>query len=211
MKHKKYNFIALLIIGLFGIVLFYVGTDGFTAFTTETARVNELKSEQPSFPNVTLEDSKEREYAFSEFAGSYVFITFVYTACTDVCPELELNMAQVYDALPEEYVGEDINFLTISFDPERDDPETLETYRSYFGSDGETWRMARINDEEELDDLLRAFGVIVIPDGEGDFAHNSAFYLVDPDGYLVDVMDDQDIIGAVKTVEAVLNGKGEQG
>lgn len=98
-------------------------------------------------------------------------------------------MSQVYELLPSEYIGKDIIFLSISFDPGKDDPATLNKYKDLFGSDGETWRMARIPDQEQLDTLLKKFGVIVIPDGNGNFAHNSAFYLLDRQGALVDVMD----------------------
>lgn len=199
------NFIAIVIVSILGFILLFVQTDGFTAFTAETARVNKLVEEQPAFPNITLEDSKERVYSFSEFENKYVAITFVYTACTDVCPQLEMNFAQVYDGIPSKYIEEDIVFLTISFDPERDDPETLERYRMFFGSDGDTWRMARISDQEELNSLLDEFGVIVIPDGEGDFAHNSAFYLVDRDGKLVEVMDYTKIPEAIDTVVSILD------
>lgn len=199
------NFTAIIIICVLGFLLFFVQTDGFTAFTAEAARVNKLIKEQPAFPDVTLEDSKGRIYSFSEFEDKFVVITFVYTACTDVCPQLELNFAQVYDGIPSKYIDEDIVFLTISFDPERDDPETLERYRMFFGSDGDTWRMARINEQDELRSLLDEFGVIVIPDGEGEFAHNSAFYLVDRTGKLVEVMDYTEIEEATKTVVSILN------
>ena len=199
--------LSIIIILVFGFLIFFVSTDGFQAFTAETARTKELIEEKPQFPNVTLEDSKEREYSFSEFSGKYVFITFIYTACTDVCPELELNMAQVYERIPEHYIGEDIVFLSISFDPERDTPETLEKYRSYFNSDGETWRMARIPDESELKNLLDEFGVVVIPDDSGNFTHNSAFYLVDPQGTLVEVMDYKKIEEAANKVTAILEKK----
>src|SRR5690625_131507 len=199
------NFTAIVIVSVVGILLFYIQTDGFTAFTAETVRVNKLKEEQPAFPNVQLEDSKDRIYSFSEFEDKYVAITFVYTACTDVCPQLEMNFAQLYDGIPEKYIEEDIVFLTISFDPERDDPETLERYRMFFGSDGDSWRMARINDQQELNSLLSEFGVVVIPDGEGDFAHNSAFYLVDREGKLVEVMDYTMIPEAIETVVSILD------
>ena len=199
------NVIAIVVVSILGLLLFFLQTDGFTAFTAETARVNKLIEEQPAFPDVTLEDSKERVYSFSEFEDKYVAITFVYTACTDVCPQLEMNFAQVYDGIPSKYIEDDIIFLTISFDPERDDPETLERYRMFFGSDGDTWRMARINEQDELRSLLDEFGVIVIPDGEGDFAHNSAFYLVNRDGKLVEVMDYMEIEEATKTVVSILD------
>lgn len=189
MMKKKHSLIAMTVVICFGFVLFFVGTDGFTAFTAETARVNQLIEEQPLFPEVVLEDSQGRIYPISELRGKNLFITFIYTACTTVCLELEQNMAEVYAQIPEQYIGEDVMFLSISFDPERDDPARLNMYKDYFNSDGETWRMARITDEAELNSLLEAFGVIVIPLDDGHFAHNSAFYVVDREGYLIDVMD----------------------
>ncbi|MFJ7724966.1 SCO family protein [Neobacillus sp. NPDC097160] len=203
-KNWHTTFACLLVI-LFGGALFFFGTDGFQAFTAETARVNKLIDDKPKFPDVTFEDSKGRNYSISEFKGKYVFITFLYTSCTTVCPQLEMNMSRVYDKIPSKYIGKDIVFLSISFDPERDDPATLEKYRSYFNSDGETWRMARIKNKAELDSLLKAFGVIVIPDENGNFAHNSAFYLVDKKGSLINVMDYKKIDEADHTVTSILD------
>lgn len=207
MKNKQYNSIAIFVVLLFGAILFYIGTDGFTAYTVETARVNKLMKENPVFPEVTLEDSKERVYSFSEFEGKYVMLTFIYTACSDVCPQLEFNLAEVYKQIPPKYIGKDIVFLSISFDPENDNPATLEKYRYYFDSDGETWRMARISDQRELEGLLKEFGVTVIPDENGNFQHNSAFYLVDPNGILVEVMDYEKIEIAANKVNSILDSK----
>ncbi|MFG6117683.1 SCO family protein [Thalassobacillus sp. B23F22_16] len=208
MVNKK--LLAYLLVAVFGLVLFYFGTDGFTAYTSEAARVNQLKEEKPEFPEVTLEDHAERVYPFSEFEGKYVFITFFYTMCGTVCPELEKNMKQVYEMLPEDGLEDDIQFLSISFDPERDTPEVLDTYREWLESDGEMWRMARIPDQQELDELLDRFGVTVIPDEYGNFAHNSAFYLVDPEGRLVEVMDYQETREAAATVMDRMEGGGEK-
>lgn len=206
---KNKQVIASIFVCLFGLVLLFIGTDGFTAFTAETARTNKLISTQPQLPVATLQDSKEREYDFSEFKGKYVMMTFIYTSCATVCPQLEANLAEVYEAVPEHYLGEDIVFLSVSFDPERDTPEILDKYRTYFGSDGDRWRMARIADENELNTVLNDLDIIVIPDGEGDFAHNVAFYLVDREGYLIDVMDFQDIEGAQKKVIRLLEDSRE--
>ncbi|MEH6989629.1 SCO family protein [Cytobacillus firmus] len=207
---KNRTALSSLLVLMFGIVLFYIGTDGFQAFTAETARVNQLMDEKPQFPDVMLEDNNGRTYSFSEFEGKYVFITFLYTSCGTVCPELEVNMSEVYKRIPEEYIGHDIQFLSISFDPERDDPKTLDTYRKAFGSDGETWRMARIPDKNELGSLLDRFGVIVIPDEYGNFAHNSAFYLVNPKGQLIEVMDYTLIEEAADRVTEILRSGREE-
>lgn len=206
MKNKRHNLLATIIVLLFGFALFYVGTDQFSAFTAETARVNKLVEEKPQFPDVTFEDSKGRNYSISEFEGKYVFITFIYSMCNTVCIDLERNMDEVYELIPEEYMGKDIQFLSISFDPERDDPERLDVYKNLFtNSDGELWRMARIKDQKELQYLLDKFGVIVIPDEYGNFAHNSAFYLIDRQGTLSEVLDYKKIDEAAKTVISILD------
>lgn len=202
--HQKIAFLAVLV---FGVMLFYVGTDGFKAYTAETARVNQLIEEKPKFPEVTLEDSEMREYPFSEFKDRYVLITFFYSSCTTVCFELEMNMSEVFKSLPSKFMDEEIVFLSISFDPERDYPERLDEYKDYFDSDGDTWRMARINDADELKSLLDEFGVIVIPDDYGNIAHNSAFYLVDKEGGLIDVMDYTKVDEATEKVISVLEAE----
>ncbi len=202
-----YNTLSLFLVLIFGCALFYIGTDGFSSVTAETARVNKLMENKPQFPDVTLEDSNSQTYSISEFKGKYVLITFIYTSCTTVCPQLEMNMSEVYDLLPSKYIGEEIMFLSISFDPTKDDPATLDKYKDYFNSDGETWRMARISNQAELSALLEAFGVIVIPDTNGNFTHNSAFYLVDPKGSLVDVMDYTEINEAAQKIVRVLENE----
>lgn len=204
MSSKKRLYISTTIVLLFGFLLIFFGTNGFQAFTAEKARTYKLIEKQPAFPNVTLEDSKERIYEFDEFKDKYVFITFIYTACTDVCPQLEINMFEVYEQIPDQYIGEDIVFLSISFDPENDTPEVLDKYRTFFQSDGESWRMARINDEHELQQLLDEFGVIVIPEEDGHFQHNVAFYLVDRDGMLMDVLDFDAIDEAADKINTIL-------
>ncbi len=209
MKKNRDNTIAIIVVLLFGCILFYVGTDGFRAFTAETARVNQLMKDQPQFPDVTFEDSNAQIYPFSKFENKYVFITFMYTTCPTVCWQLEANMAEVYERIPEQFFEEDIVFLSISFDTETDNPATLDRYKDYFNSDGKTWRMARIPNQSELNSLLNEFGVIVIPDEYGNFAHNSAFYLVDRQGTLIDVMDYTKPEQATNTVISILeNDKG---
>ncbi|WP_175987714.1 SCO family protein [Bacillus sp. Marseille-Q1617] len=198
------NLLSTTIVLLFGFGLFFSGTDGFKAFTAEEARLLKLQEEKPEVPDLVLEDSKGSSYTWDEFRGKYVFITFFYTACTTVCPQLETNMAKVYEHVPRESLGEDIVFLSISFAPDQDTPAALTKYKAYFGSDGEKWRMARITEEGELNALLEAFGVIVIPDNNGNFTHNSAFYLVNREGRLQEVLDYRDIDGAAAVVDSYL-------
>jgi len=209
MFKNRQQFISIAVVLVFGIGLFYVGTDGFRAFTAETARMNQLIAKQPTLPLVTLEDSFSEQYSFDEFSGKYLLMTFIYTACTTVCPELERNAADIFEQVPDQYLGEDIVFLSVSFDTERDTPEILSRYGESLGIGQESWRIARVPNDDELNGLLDELGVIAIPDGQGDYQHNVAFYLIDPEGYLIDVMDYQDIDGATERVLDVLQAKKE--
>ena len=49
--------------------------------------------------------------------------------------------------------------------------------------------VARVADPAELEALLDAFAVVVLPDGVGGFVHNAAIYRVDVEGRLVRVYD----------------------
>lgn len=207
--HKLgHNTIAVAIVILFGAILFYTGTDGFNAFTTRSANEFKLMQSKLALPAVTLEDSQGREFRLDQFAkGKYVFLSFMYTSCGTVCPEIEMNMAKVYQLIPDMYINKEIVFLSISFDPVKDDPKILDQYRTYFGSDGETWRMARITDPTELNLLLEKLKVTVIPDGKGDFTHSTPFYLVGKDGRLLKVMDYTKVDEAADTIVSYLDEK----
>jgi protein SCO1 len=93
MNKRLHNLLLIIFSLVISFILFFIGTNGFQAFTAESARVYRLMEEKPLFPDVTLEDSKERTYPFTMFQGKYVLLTFIYTACTDVCPRLEMNLA----------------------------------------------------------------------------------------------------------------------
>ncbi|CAG7648044.1 hypothetical protein PAESOLCIP111_05517 [Paenibacillus solanacearum] len=209
MTQPRRSVLAIFIVLIFGLILLGVGTDGFSTFTAEAARIKKLVQDKPLFPDVRFRDSNWREYSISEFEGKYVFITFLYTSCTSVCPLLEMNMAKVYSLIPPEYLGKEIVFLSISFDPDRDDPAKMKEYGVHFNSDGETWRFATIPDRKQLDSLLQTLGVIVIPDGYGNLAHNSAFYLLDRQGVLTDVMDYRKPDEAAHKVTSLLGGERE--
>lgn len=180
---------ASFIVVFLGVLLFAFGTNGFRAYTAEAARTIALNNKRPAFPDIALQDSTGRHFSLSELSGKYVLVTFVYTSCGTVCPQLEMNLLEIFNRLPRETIGRDIVFLSISFDTDRDTPEALEAYRHHFSKDRDNWRMARVPERDELNELLNTFGVIVIPGSNGDFAHNGAFYLIDRQGRLAEIMD----------------------
>ena len=103
-----------------------------------------------------------------------------------------------------ERYGDDLVFLSMSFDTERDTVEVLDRYAGYFDADGESWRMLRVPDDDDLQEILSMYEVTVIPEGDTDYQHNTSFYLIEPDGRLGEVLDYREVDDAAETiVEAV--------
>lgn len=195
---KEWLYRTILII--FGLLFLMLATDGYTTFTIEGKRLNELREAPPQIPNITVQDNQDRTYHFDEFEGKYMFMTFIYTNCSTVCPQMEVNMQEVFETLDMEKYKDDLVFLSISFDTERDTVEVLNRYADYFNVDGEYWRMLRVPDDEDLETLLDMYGVTVIPEGDADFQHNTSFYLIKPDGQLLDALSYREPQEAVQTI-----------
>ncbi len=164
-------------------------TDGFRAFTAEAARREQvLRSAQP-VPRAALEDQDGRRFTLDEYRGRRVAVEFIYTRCASVCRSLGAAFRQIRDAVPEQRLGSEFALLSLSFDPAHDDPAALKAWAAAHGADGEAWRVARAPDPATLGAILKAFGVVVIPDGLGGYEHNAAIHLLDGSGRLVRISD----------------------
>jgi protein SCO1/2 len=110
------------------------------------------------------------------------FIFFGYTHCPDVCPATLSVLNSVAHKLGD--LDEDIRFVFLSVDPERDTPEQLAQFVSYFNGDfiGVTGTPAGI------EQITRQLGVLHIraPAEEGASSylvdHSASVFLFDPDG-----------------------------
>lgn len=50
---------------------------------------------------------------------------------------------QIRDLIPQESLGRDFMLLSISFDPEHDDPSSMKEYGETYDADGDIWRIGR--------------------------------------------------------------------
>ena len=56
-------------------------------------------------------------------------------------------------------------------------------------ADPVVWQLARVPDIAQNALLLHRLGVVVVPDGRGDYEHNAALLVVDDQGRLVRIFD----------------------
>lgn len=94
-----------------------------------TFRGTEFAGEK-SAPNFTLTGANGQPVSLSDFRDKVVVLYFGYTFCPDVCPTTLSDMKQVMQMLGNK--ADDVQFIMISVDPERDSPEKLAEYVANF-------------------------------------------------------------------------------
>ena len=180
--------VASLVVCAVGGAWLWRGTDGFRALTSEQARRIDIARRPRPVPVVPLEDQDGRPFLLGDYRGRAVVVDFVYTQCQSVCPLLSAGFQRLDREDRERPAANRLQLVTISFDPARDTPARLREYAARYGADGKRWRFARVRDARDLKPLLDAFGITVILDGDGDFQHNAAVHILNPDGKLARVL-----------------------
>jgi protein SCO1/2 len=180
---------ATALVCVLGTGVLWWGTDGLSAFTAESARRADILRTPRPLPAAVLEDQDGRVFKLDDYRGRLLAVEFIYTRCTTICRSLGMAFRQIRDRMPPAALGRDVVLLSISFDPQRDDPASLKAYGRTYGADGEHWRLARVRDPAQLQALLEAFGIVVIADRFGGFEHNAAIHLVGRDGRLAEISD----------------------
>ena len=137
-------------------------------------------------PRYLMTDQNGRTVSNGDFVGRYQLISFGYTSCPDVCPMTLAVSTRTMELLGAE--AESVQPIFISVDPERDTPEVLKKYLSYFhpsliglsGTPSSTRRIA---------ELFRA-RYERVPSEDGDpmrytMDHTASHYLLGPDGEFI--------------------------
>lgn len=191
-----------------GLAVAYAVTDGFQAYTLESARrLNALRSPRP-VPDLALDLADGGRVRLSGMPGRVLLVDFVYTNCPTKCTALGSVYSALQQRLATEIAAGKVRLLSITFDPARDGPGELRAYRARYSPDPAGWDLGRPVGADELRSGLTAFGVVVIPDGMGGYAHNAAVHVVGPEGRLVAILDPVDIDGIVKVARETIDRTG---
>jgi len=126
--------------------------------------------------------SADGPVALQDFRGKVVLIYFGYTHCPDACPMTMANWASAFKRLTEEERAQ-VRGLLVSVDPERDTPETLKEYATFFHPD----IIGVTGTRDELRDIAWLFRSDFVIEKEGEsedyeVAHMSFVYVIDPQG-----------------------------
>jgi protein SCO1 len=81
-------------------------------------------------PDFSIRASDGGELILSHYRGKVVLLSFGYTACTAVCPVTLAVLAQAHKKLGA--LGDNLQVVYVTVDPERDDAERMHKYLSAF-------------------------------------------------------------------------------
>ena len=156
------------------------------AFWFAVARPVKVLPRIAPLPAFTLEDQYGLPINASDLLGRTVFINFSYTRCGEDCAAQREQLVALREHLRAEgRLGSEVLLLTISFDPERDTREALQTYAAQLAAERRSWRFAT-GDPAELKALIGGelgfyYGQ---PDANGRIKHDQRVILVDSNGVI---------------------------
>jgi protein SCO1 len=195
---------ASVCVALAGVLVAHAATDGFEAYTAESARRLKALRSPAAVPAPALELTDGSRAGFDTIAAPVLLVDFIYTRCETYCSVLGAVFMQLQQRLCAEIGAGQVRLVSISFDPQHDDPAALAAYRARHRGDPAAWELGRPSSGTDLQGLLDAFGVVVIRDELGGYAHNAAVHVVDPERKLVAIHDPGDMDLVVASVRKLL-------
>ena len=142
--------------------------------------------------NYKLIDQDSSVFNFpKDLKGKNVIISYLFTNCPDICPLTTHNIILIKEQLDKEGIT-DVEYVEISFDPERDSPSLLKNHAKERGIKSNSWHFLTGN-KKVIFDLLDELNVRAMPGdttitSKGDtiyyFIHSDRISLIDKQGRL---------------------------
>lgn len=140
--------------------------------------------------NFELINQSGEKVSFPETVkGKIAVVGYIFTNCPDICPLTTNNMRLIQQKLKEEEIG-NVEFVSISFDPQNDTPEVLRKFAGIRNLDLSNW-MFLTGEKAVTDSLIHRAGVFavasdstVFDDGKKIYyyTHTDRIHLVDTKG-----------------------------
>jgi protein SCO1 len=138
-----------------------------------------------SLPPLSLIGQDGQPLTTDFFRDGWTMVFFGFTSCPDVCPTTLALLAQVRRELTDMPAAQQPRVLLVSVDPERDTPEKLKAYVSFFDESflGATGTLEQV--EHAAGAFMVPFVKVPTPDGNYTLDHGSGLFFVAPSGAIV--------------------------
>ena len=139
-------------------------------------------------PAFALTDQGGRALTGDDMAGKVWVADFIFTSCSEICPKLTGEMANLQRYVLNSGTAERVRLVSITVDPERDTVTRLAAYAAGFRADPTLWKFATGPADAVKDAVVRGFKIGVTREKDESasdgFAilHGTRFVLVDARG-----------------------------
>lgn len=160
-------------------------------------------NDPPSVRNIALASTAGETVRLGDWQGDLMVVFFGYANCPDVCPLTMASLAGAYRDLGE---PDGLQVIMVTVDPERDTPEVLQRYVESFHPDF----VGLTGTPQQIADASSRFYATAVEQLDGLVSHNSHVTLVDPDGRMRVVYNQDKVDGLLQEdLEELLARNGE--
>ncbi|HEX6769521.1 MAG TPA: SCO family protein [Candidatus Binatia bacterium] len=162
-------------------------------------------------PDFKLTERSGMEVNLARLRGKIWIADFIYTTCTDTCPLQTAAMAK----LQKEFAAKsNVQFVSVSVDPERDTPPVLSAYADKHDADRQRWYFLTGQRDQVIKLMRDGFhlSVAALPDSgeaKGMIPHSPRFVLVDGQAQIRGYYDSRAMDGLARLrndIETLLKG-----
>jgi protein SCO1/2 len=162
-------------------------------------------------PGFELVDQAGQPVVFAELGDLVLLVDFIYTRCPGPCPVQTSRQVALQRRIPAA-LRPRVHFLSLSLDPEHDQPAELERYATERGADLSNWSFLT-GPSETLAELARAYGVGSLRKPDGTIDHTLVTFLVHEgrllDRYLPTPRDDDQLLADIIALASAPASSGE--
>lgn len=169
-----------------GFALLIIGVGGAAMWQKlSLARLGEPLPILGTVPNFGFTDEKNTSVTLQNLKGHPWVVDFIFTRCGGQCPMMTQRMMALQGWLRE--TGHDrVHLVSVTVDPETDNPEKLSEYGKTFHAEPERWSFLT-GARPEIYDLITTGFKLGVEENKGKpvsemFVHSNKFTLVDPKG-----------------------------
>jgi protein SCO1 len=168
-------------------------------------------------PNLTLTNKYGNPVNMASLRGKPLLFDFFYTTCPGPCLVLTARMRKIAEQMGSA-LGSQVNFVSVTVDPEHDHPPELLSYAKEQGADRKGW-MFLTGTPNQIDQLMSRFKLHRRREADGSVDHVLEFFVVGADGHLLyQYLSDtsatrivEDLTAAESHAVAAASGNGETG
>lgn len=144
-----------------------------------------------------LLDREGREISLSKFKGKPLLVSFIYTACFQVCPTTTRNLQKAVEGTVVTLGPERFNIISIGFNQPFDSPGAMKSFARQNGIFLPNWEFMS-PPQATVAELTRNFGFSYVGSVAG-FDHINQVTIVDADGKIA-----RQVYGETFTAEALV-------